>query len=214
MIYYKEYSDIPAETVDGFVRETALGRLVTVSAEGLPHIGLYPFVYDGSVIELHVNRADEQLADLEARARCVFEVDEVLAVIPSYWVHPEDAVMATAYHRTVIFECEATVSRDAAALAQQQKRLLVRYQPEGGFREVTPEHPLYTAAIAHIAAIRLDIRARRVKFKLGQNRPVEVRERIVAELRQRGRANDVRAADALQWTIDWERGRHDRKSRT
>ena len=207
MIYYDYYADIPPETVNAFVREREIGRLVTVSAGGLPHIGLYPFAYDGSGIEMHLNRADEQLADVKADPRCVFEVDDVLGVIPSYWVHPEDAVMATAYHRTVIFDCEATVFEEAAVLADQQMRLLARYQPEGGFRPLTPDEPLYRGAIAHIAAVRLGIKDRRVKFKLGQNRSVEVRAKIVEELRKRGRPHDARAADALQWTIDRERQR-------
>ncbi len=207
MIFYEYYGDVPSDTVDAFVRERELGRLVTVSTEGSPHIGLYPFIYRGTTIEMHLNRADEQFADLQTRPQCVFELDDILAVIPSYWVHPEDAVMATAYHRTVIFDCEADVSQDAAVLAEQQMRLLARYQPEGGFRPVTPGDPLYQGAISHIAAVRLAIRARRAKFKLGQNRSAEVRARIVNELRQRGRPNDARAAEALQWTIDREVGR-------
>jgi hypothetical protein len=120
MIYDDFYSDIPPEIVDAFVETMEISRLVTVSVEGAPHIGLYPFTYHGSSIELHVHRADEQLADLEARPRCVFEVDEVLGVIPSYWVHPDDAVMATAYHRTVIFECDAVVSEEAAVRGARQ----------------------------------------------------------------------------------------------
>jgi len=204
MIYYDDYADVPPQAVDAFVRSTEMGRLVTVSGDGAPHIGLYPFVYEAGAIELHVNRRDEQYADLKARSRCLFEVDEVLGVIPSYWIHPDNAVMATAYHRAIVFECEAVVSEDAAALAEQQMRLLARYQPQGGFRPVTADEPLYRGAIASIVAIRLAIRDRRVKFKLGQNRPPDVRARVVAELRKRGRANDVRAAEALQWTIDRE----------
>jgi predicted FMN-binding regulatory protein PaiB len=207
LIYYDYYADVPPEKVDAFVGEREMGRLLTVSPAGLAHIGLYPFVYEAGTIELHLNRADEQIVDLGAQPRCVFEVDEILGVIPSYWVHPEDAVMATAYHRTVVFECEATLSEDAAELAEQQKRLLARYQPEGGFRPITPHESLYRGAIAQIAAVRLDIRSRRVKFKLAQNRSPEVRTNIVEELRRRGRPNDGRAADALQWTIDREAGR-------
>lgn len=204
MIFYDDYADVPDEAVDAFVRGRELGRLVTVGAGGLPHIGLYPFVYRGTAIEMHLNRADEQLADLASSPRCVFEVDDVLAVTPSYWVHPEDAVMATAFHRTVVFECEADVSRDAAVLAEQQERLLARYQPEGGFRAVDPAHPFYSGALSRIAALRLDVRARRVKWKIGQNRSAEVRAKVVRELRARGRPDDLRAAEALQWTIDRE----------
>jgi uncharacterized protein len=204
VIYHDFYSDIPGETVEAFVREQEMGRLVTVGEGGLPHIGLYPFVYTGGVIEMHLVRTDEQMVDLATRRRCLFEVDEVLGVIPSYWVHPESGVMATAYHRTVVFDCAATVSENGAALAEQQTRLLARYQPEGGFRPLAPDDPLYGGAIAHIAAVRLDIRGRRVKFKIGQNRPAQARAKIVEELRRRGRPNDARAAAALQWTIDRE----------
>jgi predicted FMN-binding regulatory protein PaiB len=204
MIFYDYYADVPPEVVDAFVGECELGRLVTASATGLPHIGLYPFVYEPPVIALHANKADEVLADLAENPRCVFEVDEVLGAIPSHWVHPESAVMATAYHRTVVFECRATVSADTDSLAAQQMRLMARYQPEGGFRRVTPEHPHYRGALATIRAIRLEIERTRVKFKLAQNRTPQVRENVIRELRKRGRRNDARAADLLAWTIELE----------
>lgn len=205
MIYYDYYSDIPTSAVDAFVRAAELGRFVTVGPDDIPHIGLYPFVYLESSIEMHVNRNDEQLADIRLRPKCLFEIDEVLGTIPSYWVHPENAVMATAYHRTVIFECEAVVSEDASVLAAQQARIMARYQPQGGFRAVSADDPLYSGAIAHIAALQLEIKNCRVKFKLGQNRSAQQRVKIVEELRGRGRFMDERAADALQWTIDQEK---------
>ena len=56
--------------------------------------------------------------------------------------------------------------------------------------------------MAQLAAVTLQINRWRAKFKLGQNRPVQARRQVIAELRKRGRPNDGRAADALQWTID------------
>ena len=128
-------------------------------------------------------------------------------MIPSYWVHPEDVVLTTAYHRTVPFDCEALVSKDAAVLVEQQMRLLERYQAQGGFRLVTAGDPLQRGASAHFAAIRLDVRERRMKFKLSQNRSPVVRAKIVDEPRKRGPPNDTRAADALQRTIGRELGK-------
>ncbi|PYM88224.1 MAG: hypothetical protein DME13_03000, partial [Candidatus Rokuibacteriota bacterium] len=101
MIFHDVYTSVPSAEIERFVRSQELGRLVTVAADGAPHIGLYPFTYDGAAFEIHLVRSDEQIADLRARPRCLFEVDEVLATIPSYWVDPENAIMATAYHRTV-----------------------------------------------------------------------------------------------------------------
>ena len=202
MIFHDSYARIPREDIDRFVETQAMGRLVTVGEDGTPHLGLYNFVREADALELHLVRADEQIADLKARPRAVFEVDEVLAVIPSYWVHPEYAGSATAYHRTVIFECLAAVSEDPAVVAAQQQRLLAKHQPEGGFKPLSVEDPLYTGALNHLAAVKLQITRCRAKFKLGQNRPVEARRRVIAALRERGRPGDARAADALQWTTE------------
>jgi len=84
MIFHGYYSDVPDAELDRFVDSQELGRLITVGADGTPHVGLYPFVRDGGAVDLHLVQADEQIADLDARPRCVFEVDEALAVIPSY----------------------------------------------------------------------------------------------------------------------------------
>jgi predicted FMN-binding regulatory protein PaiB len=202
VIFHGYYSEIPDDEIDRFIATQDMGRLVTVGEGGTPHVGLYNFVYAAPAVELHLVRADEQVADLKARPRCVFEVDEVLAVIPSHWVHPEYAGSATAYHRTVIFECEGAVAEDPAAVMAQQQRLLAKHQPEGQYRPLRVDDPLYKGALNHLAAVTLRITACRAKFKLAQNRPVDARMRVIEELRKRARPNDARAADALQWTID------------
>jgi predicted FMN-binding regulatory protein PaiB len=204
MIFYDYYADVPEETLNDFVRGQQLGRLVTADAAGQPHIGLYPFLFLGQSIEMHLHRNDEQLADLAANARCVFEVDEVLGSIPSHWIHPANAMFATAYHRVVIFECEAVVSDDPEVLAAQQQRLMQYYQPDGGHTPVSTEHAMYRGPFREIRALTLDVRARKVKWKLGQNRKPEQLQHVIAELRKRGRPTDPAAADALQWSLDRE----------
>ena len=201
MIFHAYYADIPAAQVDKFVDAQELGRLITVGDDGVPHVGLYPFVRAGDTVDLHVVREDEVAVDLRARPRCVFEVDEPLGVIPSYWVHAEYGGSATAYHRTVIFECRATVADDPMAVAAQQERLMARYQPEGGFRAIDPDDPLYRGALRQLAAVRLTVERVRTKFKLGQNRPPETRRNVIQFLRERGRPNDARAAEALESTL-------------
>jgi hypothetical protein len=43
-------------------------------------------------------------------------------------------MFATAYHRVVIFECDAVVSDDPEVLAAQQQRLMQTYQPTADTR--------------------------------------------------------------------------------
>ena len=202
MMFYDYYADVPEDTLRSFVTTQQLGRLVTAAPDGQPHIGLYPFLFLGDRIEMHLHRNDEQLADLASNPKCVFEVDEVLGSIPSHWVHATNAMFATAYHRAVIFECEAQVSDDAEVLAAQQQRLMQHYQPDGGHTPVSAEHAMYRGPFKEIRALTLAVRARKVKWKLGQNRNPEQLGRLIAELRKRGRPTDPAAADALQWSLD------------
>jgi len=200
VIFHDYYAQVPADEVERFVASRELGRLVTAGADG-PHIGLYPFAYGADGLEMHLVRTDEQAHDLRAQPRCLFEVDETLGTIPSYWVDPENAIYATAYHRTVIFDCRARVSEDVAVIAEQQMRLMARYQPEGRFRPVTADDPMYKGALRHIAAVSLTVERTRVKFKLAQNRTPDSRRAIAAELRRRNRPTDARAAEALEHTL-------------
>ena len=204
MMFYDYYADVPEDTLREFVTRQQLGRLVTVDAAGQPHIGLYPFLFLGDRIEMHLHRNDEQAADLAASGKCAFEVDEVLGSIPSHWVHASNAMFATAYHRTVIFECDAVVSDVAEVLAAQQQRLMQHYQPDGGHTPVSTAHAMYRGPLREIRAVTLTVRARKVKWKLGQNRNREQLERLIGELRRRGRSTDAAAADALQWSLDRE----------
>jgi transcriptional regulator len=204
MMFYDYYADIPEDTLRAFVESQQLGRLVTVGADGQPHIGLYPFLFLGDRFEMHLHRNDEQTADLATQPRCSFELDEVLATVPSRWSHATNAMFATAYHRAVIFECDAVVSDDPEVLAAQQQRLMQHYQPEGGHTAVTTEHGMYRGAFKEIRALTLSIRARKVKWKLAQNRSRDMREKVIRELRARGRPTDAAAADALQWSLDQE----------
>jgi len=53
VIFHDVYTNVPPEEIERFVRSQELGRLVTVAADGTPHLGLYPFTYDGAAFEIH-----------------------------------------------------------------------------------------------------------------------------------------------------------------
>jgi predicted FMN-binding regulatory protein PaiB len=202
MIFYDYYADIPEDVLQQFVTNQQLGRLVTADTTGQPHIGIYPFLFCGSCIEMHLHRSDEQLADLQANPKCGFEVDEIHGSIPSHWIHESNAAFATAYYRSVIFECEAIISEDLAVLASQQQRLMQQYQPDGGFAPVSAEHTMYAGSLSAIAALSLTVVRRKVKWKLAQNRDRPTREKLIRNLQDRGQPGDAEAAIALQWTLD------------
>lgn len=185
-----------------FVRQQRVGRLLTVSSTNVPRLGLFPFVFTDTGIELHLRRDDDQTVDIVSRATCVFEVDEVLSSIPSYWEHPINGGVADQYYRCVSFECSALVELDPGAIAAHLVRLLERYQPEGRYKSVDVSDPIYTPAIEQLALLTLHPAKRQVKFRLGQQRPRRVRREIVSRLKARGTSTDLRTAALIKQMLD------------
>lgn len=167
MIDYPYYRPSPAE-LTAFIEAQRMGRLVTADATGRPHIGLYPFVMNGEAVEVHLVKGDAQVADLRANPQVVFEVDEILTFVPSYLEHPESAQAADHYYRAAIVEGEASVSSDPEMVAAHLRRLVARYQPERGYREVTATDPLYAPALSRLATVRIQPARVWAKFKMGQ----------------------------------------------
>jgi len=200
MIYYEYYGDVPEGAIDSLLAGARLCRLIT-SGEELPHIGLYPFVHEPGSFALHLHRADEQIADLRERPRCVVEVDEVLSTIPSHWIDPENAMFATAFHRTAVFECRAELVDDAPGVAQVQREFMQRYQPEGDYHPVAWDDAMYSKVIKILVGVRLSVERVRVKFKLGQNRDFDTRALVARRLRERALGVDVQTAAAIEETI-------------
>jgi predicted FMN-binding regulatory protein PaiB len=200
MIYHRFY-EAPEEHAADLIANQTAGRLITVGADGTPHVGVFPFLRRDGRIELHLAEGDEQLTDLRRGSSCVFEVGDVLAYVPSYWEDEHNASGADIYHRTVVVEGVAELVADADVVAEHLRNLLSRYQPEGRYVAVDAANEMYARMLRRLTLVRLTIGRLRSKFKLGQQRPVDMRQRIIAELRQRNRPADLTAAEAVSRTL-------------
>lgn len=186
------------DDIAALIERAELARLITVDGAGVPQVGLFPFVVDGSTVHLHLHQADEQVADLQARPACAISIDEPLAITPSHWLDPHNAKLATGLHRSVTLECTAAVSTDPAAVAASLNRIMQRYQPEGDYDPVDADDPLYAAPVRTLVAVELAVGRTRAKFKLHQDRPPEIIETVARQLEARGRPRDGAAAAALR----------------
>jgi uncharacterized protein len=200
MIYHRFYEAPEADVADLIANHIA-GRLITVGDDGTPHVGVFPFLHRTGCIEVHLAEGDEQLADLRRGSSCVFEVGDVLAYVPSYWEDEHNASGADIYHRTVVIEGAAELLVTPDAVAEHLRNLLSRYQPEGRYVGVDTHNEMYARMLPRLTLVRLTIGRVRSKFKLGQQRPVDMRQRIIAELRQRSRPADHVAAEAVSRTL-------------
>ena len=154
---------------------------------------LHPVVLDGAIF-FHGGPVGEKNAMLGQQV--VIGVDEHVATLPSYFFDAQRACPATTYYRSAMAWGRAELvetGRDRVLEA-----LMRRHQPEGGYVPIAADHPLYETALRKLAVVRVPIERIEGRFKLGQNKPADVMERVLVGLWQRGAAGDLAAIEAIR----------------
>lgn len=195
---YPEFRARSREEIDSFLASQRLGRLIAVSSDGWPQVGLHPYTWDNGVLEVHLVNSDEQLAGLRGQRQAVFEVDDVLSAAPSHWLDEQDATNADHFYRCVVIRGPMTLSNDIANVESHLKRLLAKYQPENRYAPIDRHDARYGKYMAALTMVRIEAQEIRSKFKLAQRTDEDDRAAIVRQLRQRGDARDLRTADGIE----------------
>ena len=193
------YPTEPAQ-VEAFVREQRHGTLVATPPDGHPLVSILPFVKTGAVIELHCVQADPTFDALRRNPRVTFLVSDYLTWTPHDFVDERDGGRATLHFRAVAYECDASWSTDPADVAAALARLLAAYEPDGTY-EPLRDGDFYGARLRRLAALRLDVRATRAKFKVGPAVPAPRKREVARRIRARGRPEDARAADVIEASL-------------
>jgi len=201
MQFYSYYKQANTKEVESLSQDSSFCLLSTVSPSGIPHLGIFnPLQIEGRFY-LHMNRKDEQVADLKERPKALLSFLDFLSVIPSYWVDEHYAGAATAYYRYAEWECTVELFEEPPSMLPVLQMMMDRYQPEQKYDPLNPELPIYKASFASIVVLKLTPVSSRTKWKLGQNRPMEIRNRVMTELKLRARDNDIRAAEEMEKTL-------------
>lgn len=185
------------------VERAAVMHVATTGRDGRPILRVvHPVVVEREgerVVAFHGAPAGEKMEGLGGRA--VVSVHETVAEIPSWFSDPERACPATTFYVSAQVEGVLEAVSDPELKARVLGRLMQKYQPEGGHVPIRTDEPRYRELYAKavdgllVAAVRVERLA--CKAKLGQNRKLDERRHIVAQLWKRGRAEDVAAVDLL-----------------
>lgn len=186
MQYYEMYAPDTAELRD-FIASQRQAILVCSTQEGRLLTGLFPVHQESDeCFVLHFNATDEQVTALRSNPAACLVFHDVPSFLRSYWSHPEDAGNATLWYRYAELSCSAEFMESPEDKAQVLQKMMESWQPEGGYRPVTTEH--YARALAVLALVRFQVKSVRSKWKQGQNKSPEIRERMrrsLAEERSR-----------------------------
>ena len=131
------------ETILGILKQSAVGRMATVSRKGFPVIKPVNFLYWDGKIYLHSSTKGEKISDIRRGSPICFEVDEPIA----YVAVAEPACRSTYYYRSVIIKGSAAILSEVERKLEILERLMEKYQPEGGYQQVSEEILRRTAVI-------------------------------------------------------------------
>jgi len=128
----------------------------------------------------------------------VASCDEIVALVASYWIHPEHACPASTYYRSALAEGRVERVTDLARKARILTAIMERFQPEGGYAPIDPNDKHYRAIVEGLLVAELMPTRVFAKVKLGQNRSRKQIERVLEGLWKRGAPGDVEAIRAVR----------------
>ncbi|SFV06795.1 FMN-binding negative transcriptional regulator [Alicyclobacillus macrosporangiidus] len=193
--------DDPQE-IARFLRDHSFGLLISTSRGELTATHL-PFVFDadGRCLWAHMARANPQWRDLHGQTALVVFQGPHAYVSPSWYEVPQS--VPTWNYVAVHVYGRCTVIEDESELADLLAKTVRFYEPDSRLPEESGE-PYYRNLMRAVVGFRLDIERMEGKAKLSQNKPPEVRRRVIEAL---GRTGDAEAQEVAAWMRRLEDGR-------
>ncbi|UUT35998.1 FMN-binding negative transcriptional regulator [Microbacterium elymi] len=175
-----------------FVRQAAVGTLVTAGADGVPDATLLPILWDGDRVIAHFARANEhwkRIADGAAGLVIVYGPDAY--VTPSWYAAKAEhgKVVPTWNYSAVHLRGAVTVHEDAGWLRDAVTRLTDRHEGERDQPWAVTDAPeKYVAGqLRAIVGLEMQVADVEAKAKWSQNRSDADRAGVVAGYEAEGR---------------------------
>ncbi len=196
----KEFEVQDPKLMADVLRATEIGYLAFNGPGGWPRITPLNFAFDGRVL-WHGAVAGERFECLQRNPKATFSAVSFQTYLPSHFTSEESAMGASAAFQSVIVRGSCAIIEDPQEKCRILNMLMDKYQPEGKYKRITPEDPLYAKILTATAVYALIPEGMTGKFKLAQNKSAADRQRIIAKLRERGSPVDLQVADEIQKTL-------------
>ncbi len=159
--------------------------LAFVRPPGVPGIIAVNIVRCDETLYFHGAQQGEKAEALAPGAPVALMVAEPLALIPSYWLHPELACPATQLFRSVVVHGPIRLVAARAEKARALQALMQKLQPDGGHQPIADDER-YRRSLDGTAVYALALEGATAKFKLGQNLPLRKRSALARRVAARG----------------------------
>lgn len=135
------------DTMVAMLKKAEVGRLATVNRRGYPVIKPVNFLYEDGKVYFHSSMKGEKMQDIRRGSPVCFEIDD-----PAGFVAVRGpACKVNYYYRSIIIKGKAGLIGNRKRKLDILKRMMEKYQPEGGYGEIS-EGVLRKTAVVEISA--------------------------------------------------------------
>jgi nitroimidazol reductase NimA-like FMN-containing flavoprotein (pyridoxamine 5'-phosphate oxidase superfamily) len=198
----KEFEVKEKSLIEEVFRTADIGYLAFHGLDGWPRITPVNFVYDGRIL-WHGAIAGERRDCLQKNPRATFSAVSLMGFLPSYLLSEENATAATFTFKAAQARGRCRLIEDPEEKCSVLNQLMAKYQPEGKFRAISPEEPLYRKVLQATGVYALAVESLSGKFKFAQNKSEADRQAIAARLKERGSPTDLMIAEEILKTLDF-----------
>ena len=149
-----------------------VGRLGTIGKDGYPMVKPLNFAYHDRKIYFHTAKEGEKIEDMRRDNRVCFEVDMPIAYVKGTMTDP---CKAEYLYRSVIIKGRAYIVEDREEQIFGLRKLMLKYQPEGGYGDFLEEKLNITGVV------RIDIEEMVGKEDLGKDALREAALRVLED---------------------------------
>ena len=196
----KEFEVRNEKCIEEVLKTAEIGYLAFNGPDGWPRVTPLNFVFDGRVL-WHGAIAGERFECLKADPRATFAAVSVQVYLPSHFTTEESAAAATTAFKSVQVRGRYRSISDPEEKCSILNQLMEKYQPEGGYRKVSPADPLYRQVLSATGVYALTAEEVVGKFKFAQNKSEADRKKIAAKLKERGSKADWIIAEEILKTL-------------
>ena len=188
--------------IDGIAQRSEVGYLGLNDPEGYPRIVPLNFIYFDKQVYFHGADDGEKFTIFSSNPKVTFGIVEPYSLIPSYWLVEEYACPATALYKSVHIRGEGSVVDNLSEKADMLQMFMEKYQPEGNYKPITAEDPLYIKPLEGVSVFKIKPSQVDFKSKFGQNFGEDKRRTLIKKLEERNREIDIRTAAEIRKTFD------------
>ena len=123
------------ETIKALLEQSPVGRIATINRKGYPVIKPVNFFYGDGKVYIHSSLKGEKVADIRRGSPVCFEIDQPIAYVPA----SGPACKANYHYRSIIIKGKAVLVNAREKKLETLGRLMEKYQPEGGYTEISEE---------------------------------------------------------------------------